>query len=208
MQRVPEDQRRRRHDRDRGAGRPRSRRRWRTAATRSASPPARCYTDRRARVRRDARPTSARWSSPPRITRRSSTSRSRTALDILCEKPIADTMAASLRIARKVRAAGRKMAVTMSHRFDQDKTTLRRDRALGRARPHQRDRHALPGRHAPAHGVELAVPPSDAGSAADRGRDPSPRHHRRPRRRALRDAVRVDLEAGAGPSTRATPTRS
>ena len=34
-------------------------------------------------------------------------------------------MAASLRIARKVREAGRKMAVTMSHRFDQDKTTLR-----------------------------------------------------------------------------------
>jgi predicted dehydrogenase len=47
-------------------------------------------------------------------------------LDVLCEKPIADTMAASLRIARKVEKAGRKMAVTMSHRFDQDKTTLRR----------------------------------------------------------------------------------
>ena len=47
-------------------------------------------------------------------------------LDILCEKPIADTMEASIRIARKVGAAGRKMAVTMSHRFDQDKTTLRR----------------------------------------------------------------------------------
>jgi predicted dehydrogenase len=47
-------------------------------------------------------------------------------LDILCEKPIADTMEATLRIARKVKAAGRKMAVTMSHRFDQDKTSLRR----------------------------------------------------------------------------------
>ena len=47
-------------------------------------------------------------------------------VDILSEKPIADTMAASVRIARKVRKAGRKMAVTMSHRFDQDKTTLRR----------------------------------------------------------------------------------
>ena len=46
-------------------------------------------------------------------------------VDILCEKPIADTMEASVRIARKVKAAGRKMAVTMSHRFDQDKTTLR-----------------------------------------------------------------------------------
>ena len=47
-------------------------------------------------------------------------------VDILSEKPIADTMEASVRIARKVAAAGRKMAVTMSHRFDQDKTTLRR----------------------------------------------------------------------------------
>ncbi|MBX3539209.1 MAG: Gfo/Idh/MocA family oxidoreductase [Chelatococcus sp.] len=46
-------------------------------------------------------------------------------IDILSEKPIADTMEASARIARKVKAAGRKMAVTMSHRFDQDKTTLR-----------------------------------------------------------------------------------
>jgi predicted dehydrogenase len=44
---------------------------------------------------------------------------------ILCEKPLADTMAGSVRIASKVRAAGSKMAVTMSHRFDQDKTTLR-----------------------------------------------------------------------------------
>ncbi|MBI3708405.1 MAG: Gfo/Idh/MocA family oxidoreductase [Proteobacteria bacterium] len=53
-------------------------------------------------------------------------------VDILCEKPIADTMAASARIARKVRAAGRKMAVTMSHRFDQDKTTLRQIVRSGR----------------------------------------------------------------------------
>jgi predicted dehydrogenase len=46
-------------------------------------------------------------------------------VDILCEKPIAATMEASVRIAQKVGAAGRRMAVTMSHRFDQDKTTLR-----------------------------------------------------------------------------------
>jgi predicted dehydrogenase len=46
-------------------------------------------------------------------------------IDILCEKPIADTMAGAVRIARKVRDARRHMAVTMSHRFDQDKTALR-----------------------------------------------------------------------------------
>ncbi len=43
---------------------------------------------------------------------------------ILSEKPIADTMEASCRIYRNVTRAGRKMAVTMSHRFDQDKQSL------------------------------------------------------------------------------------
>jgi predicted dehydrogenase len=44
---------------------------------------------------------------------------------VLSEKPIADTLPAAVRIADRVRAAGVKMGVTMSHRFDQDKTTLR-----------------------------------------------------------------------------------
>jgi predicted dehydrogenase len=47
-------------------------------------------------------------------------------LHILSEKPIADTMEGCARIYRKVKAAGRKFAVTMSHRFDQDKQTLER----------------------------------------------------------------------------------
>ena len=47
-------------------------------------------------------------------------------LHILSEKPIADTLEGSIRIAETVKAAGVKMGVTMSHRFDQDKTTLRR----------------------------------------------------------------------------------
>lgn len=56
-------------------------------------------------------------------------------LDVLCEKPIADSMAAASRVAAKIGRAGRKMAVTMSHRFDQDKTTLRhivRSGAIGK----------------------------------------------------------------------------
>ena len=44
---------------------------------------------------------------------------------ILSEKPIADTMEASVRIAKKVALAGKKMGVTMSHRFRRDITTLR-----------------------------------------------------------------------------------
>ncbi len=47
-------------------------------------------------------------------------------MHVLSEKPIADTMEASCRVYRKVRGAGRKMAVTMSHRFDRDKQTLLR----------------------------------------------------------------------------------
>jgi len=46
-------------------------------------------------------------------------------MHILSEKPIADTLEASCRIAAKVKAAGKKMGVTMSHRFRQDITTLR-----------------------------------------------------------------------------------
>lgn len=45
-------------------------------------------------------------------------------LDILSEKPIADTMEATVRIYQKVRAAGRKMSVDMSHRADHDKQSL------------------------------------------------------------------------------------
>ena len=53
-------------------------------------------------------------------------------LHILSEKPIADTMEGAVRIARKVRQADKKMGVTMSHRFDQDKSTLRDELRSGR----------------------------------------------------------------------------
>ncbi len=53
-------------------------------------------------------------------------------MHVISEKPIADTLEASVRIADKVRRAGRKMGVTMSHRFDQDKTTLRHELRSGR----------------------------------------------------------------------------
>jgi len=45
---------------------------------------------------------------------------------ILAEAPLADTMPACCRIYRKVARADLKMAVTTSHRFDQDKQTLQR----------------------------------------------------------------------------------
>ncbi len=53
-------------------------------------------------------------------------------LHILSEKPIADTLEASVRIANKVKAAGKKMGVTMTHRFAQHKTTFRKELRSGR----------------------------------------------------------------------------
>src|SRR5581483_5429423 len=46
-------------------------------------------------------------------------------MDILSEKPIADSMDASVRVLKKVQRAGKRMGITMSHRFDADKTTFR-----------------------------------------------------------------------------------
>lgn len=56
-------------------------------------------------------------------------------LDILTEKPLADSMASALRIVESVEDAGAKMGVTMSHRFRRDVTTLRRRLRSGGAGP-------------------------------------------------------------------------
>ncbi|WP_247004367.1 Gfo/Idh/MocA family protein [Halosolutus gelatinilyticus] len=47
-------------------------------------------------------------------------------LDVLTEKPLADSMDAALEIVELVEETGTKLGVTMSHRFRQDITTLRR----------------------------------------------------------------------------------
>ncbi|SDN14003.1 Predicted dehydrogenase [Halogranum gelatinilyticum] len=54
---------------------------------------------------------------------------------VLSEKPVADTLEASVRIAEKVERAGLKMGVTMSHRFDRDKTSFRRRLRSGETGP-------------------------------------------------------------------------
>ena len=47
--------------------------------------------------------------------------------DILTEKPLSTTMESCVRIYKKVHEKGKKMAVTMTHRFEQDKQTLKRE---------------------------------------------------------------------------------
>jgi predicted dehydrogenase len=56
-------------------------------------------------------------------------------LDILSEKPITDTMESTCRVYQKVKAAGKKMAITLTHRFDQDKQSLEREIKSGKYGP-------------------------------------------------------------------------
>ena len=105
-------------------------------------------------------------------------------LHILSEKPIADTLAASARIADKVKRAGLKMGVTMSHRFDQDKTTLRRRAAVGSYGTLGLPRLSPDSR--PAEIRQLGrLPTRNTGSADDRGRRAPSRYPGRPGRRQL-----------------------
>lgn len=87
-------------------------------------PPERCYTD----LRKAMDEQSADFATvvvPPAFHEQVVDEALAHGLNILSEKPIADTLEGSVRIAAKVKKAGKKMGVTMSHRFDQDKTTLR-----------------------------------------------------------------------------------
>jgi len=48
-------------------------------------------------------------------------------MDVLCEKPIAASIEDTARIVRTARETGRRIAFTMTHRFDQAHSTLRRE---------------------------------------------------------------------------------
>lgn len=93
------------------------------AQTQYHLPPERCYTDlTRALAENEA--DFVIIVVPPRFHESVVDAALARNLDILSEKPVADTMEGCVRIHRKVTAAGRKMAVTMSHRFAQDKQSL------------------------------------------------------------------------------------
>ncbi|EMA59667.1 Gfo/Idh/MocA family protein [Halorubrum lipolyticum] len=97
-------------------------------------PPERCYTD----VETAFREADADFCTivvPPWVHEEVVDAAVEHDLDILSEKPIADTLEASVRIAEKVERAGLKMGVTMSHRYDRDKTTMRRRLRSGEPGP-------------------------------------------------------------------------
>ena len=64
---------------------------------------------------------------PPHVKDKAVTLALKHGLHILCEKPIAEDLKTAKRIAAKVKNARKKMAITMSHRFDQDKRSLKRE---------------------------------------------------------------------------------
>ena len=86
-------------------------------------PAAKCYTDLRRALRENAADFVV-IVVPPAHHERVVDAALAHGLHILSEKPVADTMAGCCRIYHKVRRTRRKMAVTMSHRFDQDKQSL------------------------------------------------------------------------------------
>jgi len=94
-------------------------------------PEAKCYTDM-ARAFGENKADFAIIVVPPAFHEKVAEEALKHGLHILSEKPIADTLEASVRIANKAKKAGVKMGVTMSHRFDQDKTTLREHLRSGR----------------------------------------------------------------------------
>jgi len=63
---------------------------------------------------------------PPHLKEKAVTLALKNGLHILCEKPIAEDLKTAKGIAAKVKNARKKMGITMSHRFDQDKLTLKR----------------------------------------------------------------------------------
>jgi len=96
-------------------------------------PPAQCYSDTKTAF--DANATQADFAIvvvPPAHHEKVIDTALAHDLHVLCEKPIADSIEACCRVHKKVKAAGKKMAVTMSHRFDQDKQTLEREIQSGK----------------------------------------------------------------------------
>lgn len=87
---------------------------------------AQCYLDAR-QMLEETRPDFVMLTVPPQAREAYIDLALEYGCDIITEKPLALDMAACVRIARKVKQHGRKLLVTMTHRFTRDKQTLERE---------------------------------------------------------------------------------
>jgi len=116
-------------------------------------------------------------------------------LDVLCEKPLADSLETAARIVRRVEDAGLKMGVTMTQRYRDDVTSLRRQVRSGEYGDVDTiySRYAVNARSygtwKPERLYDVANHPMPR-----RGRHPPPRPARRPGRRPRRPGVLQRLE--------------
>ncbi|HML45515.1 MAG TPA: Gfo/Idh/MocA family oxidoreductase [Clostridia bacterium] len=85
--------------------------------------PDRCYADAR-RAMRENRADFAVIVVPPQFHEQMIDLALENGMDVVCEKPLAESMEACCRIYRKVKAAGARLTVTMSHRFEVEKQTV------------------------------------------------------------------------------------
>lgn len=86
-------------------------------------PRERCYTDLR-RALAENRADFITIVTPPAFHEQAIELALEFSCDIVCEKPVGESIDSCCRIYQKVKAAGRKMIVTMSHRMSQDKQSL------------------------------------------------------------------------------------
>ena len=90
-----------------------------------------CYTDAR-QAFEETKPEIAILVVPPMIREKMIDLALEYDCDIISEKPLSTSMESCVRIWKKVKAAGKKMAVTMTHRYEQDKQSLLREIESGK----------------------------------------------------------------------------
>lgn len=96
--------------------------------------PEQCYTDAK-KAFEESRPEVAMLIVPPMIRESMIDLALEYDCDIISEKPLSISMESCIRIYKKVKAAGKKLAVTMTHRFEQDKQSLQREIQSGKYGP-------------------------------------------------------------------------
>ena len=104
------------------------------AAVQLGMRPDQCYTDAR-KAFEETKPDIAMLIVPPMFREQMIDLALEFGCDIISEKPLSVSMESCIRIYKKVKAAGKKLTITMTHRFEQDKQSLQREIQSGKYGP-------------------------------------------------------------------------